>query len=131
MSGASVICSGCGVDLSDRPRGESCPNCGARARTYQVQCAGSITPRSSLVGMARDGRTGKRLAKIKAATELFHADRVWTRVMRVINWRKGEYHERITDLQTGQVRQEVHEPLSQHQGHGSAKKRGPKRGGGP
>ena len=44
-------------------------------------------------------------------------------VEREINRLTNEYHERIIDKLTGQVVREVHEPLTQHQGRGAAKRR--------
>ena len=44
-------------------------------------------------------------------------------VVRKIDRENRWYTERITDPQTGEVLREVSEPLRDHHGHGSAKKR--------
>ena len=43
-------------------------------------------------------------------------------VDRIIDRVRGEYHERIIDQETGEVVREIHEPLNQHRGRGSAKR---------
>jgi hypothetical protein len=117
-----VVCKSCGADRALDPPDSVCGACGARARLIQMTGTAVVTPRVELRGKAFDGKTGKWFAKIKAATELYHLENVWTHVMRVINRRENKYDEVITDAQTGAVRQECHEPLSEHQGHGSAKR---------
>lgn len=42
---------------------------------------------------------------------------------RLIDRARDRYLERVTDYETGQVIHHTDEPLSQHHGHGSAKKR--------
>ena len=40
----------------------------------------------------------------------------------VIDRRQDLYHERVVDIATGQTIHEVTEPLSEHRGHGTAKR---------
>jgi len=49
----------------------------------------------------------------------------WMHKVRVFNRRDGEYHEVVTDPETGTIIREKHEPLPDHWGHGSAKRRKP------
>jgi len=46
----------------------------------------------------------------------------WSIVTRIIDRRRGSYDELIIDRETGDVVREVHEPLSQHRGRGSARR---------
>ncbi len=45
----------------------------------------------------------------------------WMDKVRLIDRRNDDYHEVITDPETGEKVHECHEPLSKHHGHGSAK----------
>ena len=46
----------------------------------------------------------------------------WMKIHRIIDRVKGWYYEHIVDPETGNVVRHCEEPLSKHQGHGSAKK---------
>ena len=60
------------------------------------------------------GRFGMRLARLlaEAGADVLAIDR-----------ERDLYCERVADLNTGEVLMECVEPLSRHQGHGSAKRR--------
>jgi hypothetical protein len=81
--------------------------------------------RDSLAYKARRGDVGK----VKPYRETFtgfgyHRDtREWRQVCRVVDRDSDHYTERIVDA-AGNVVREVDEPLSQHRGHGAAKRRG-------
>ena len=73
---------------------------------------------------ARDVAGGRPfLEAVHDKLEWFRKLGRWHQVTRIVNRRDDEYHEVIVDGQTGEVVREVHEPLSQHRGHGSARSR--------
>ena len=68
-------------------------------------------------------RSGRRAdSEITAGKELYRKTGEWHTVDRVINRPNDRYDELIKD-QHGKVVRECHEPLSKHQGRGSAKRK--------
>jgi hypothetical protein len=57
----------------------------------------------------------------KSGEEFHHDTQRWTVVSRAIDRDNDRYDEVITDAVTGEVLREIHEPLSQHRDHGSAR----------
>jgi hypothetical protein len=51
-----------------------------------------------------------------------HATKKWNRKERLIDRDKDWYSEKIIDSETGEILHFCEEPLSKHQGHGSAKR---------
>jgi hypothetical protein len=60
----------------------------------------------------------------KEGWELFRATGTWRLVRRVFDKGANVYEERILDGETFEVITECREPLTEHRGHGSAKKKG-------
>jgi hypothetical protein len=54
---------------------------------------------------------------------LFRETGRWHVVYRTLNKRANTYDEEIRDRETGELVHECHEPLTEHQGHGSAQSR--------
>ena len=70
---------------------------------------------------ARYGNGGRPYLESKAGDDLFRDTGEWLSLQRVIDRENDLYKERISNPQTGEVIRYREEPLSQHQGHGSAK----------
>jgi hypothetical protein len=70
---------------------------------------------------ARDGQTGKLFNEQKIGEEFFHRTGRWRRLRRLIDRCGNRYLQHIEDAETGEVLQHVDEPLTEHQGHGSAR----------
>lgn len=128
-------CAGCGVQRAGPGIEGSavsvtpCPNCGVVGIDRRIVLADSAVGRDCLGSRSRGLRDGKRknLRESKQGTEFFRKDGRWHEIWRVVDHVNDWYDEVITDEETGQVVHECHEPLSQHHGHGSAR-RGPQRG---
>ena len=58
----------------------------------------------------------------QAGEELYRASGKWFQKERIIDRENDRYVERYTDTETGVVTRHCDEPLSQHVGHGSAKR---------
>jgi hypothetical protein len=81
-------------------------------------------PHSSLKAKGRHaGATGKRKWFIETFTgsELSRSLQRFMHKVRIIDRDNNRYVEKVVDPETGQVLRDVEEPLSEHQGHGSAK----------
>jgi hypothetical protein len=66
---------------------------------------------------------GKTLAEGLSGDDLHRKSGKWMKKERLINRAEDRYKEVITDPETGGVVHHCDEPLSQHRGHGSAKKK--------
>ena len=100
-----------------------CPHCGSTLRNVFV----SIEERAT----ARDGngmkakRQGQKRPFVESIS-LPNQSKILGKLVhheRLIDRDNDLYFERVTDYETGKVIHEQAEPLSQHVGHGSAKKR--------
>jgi predicted nucleic acid-binding Zn-ribbon protein len=124
-----VDCAACGYVFDDTDEAmsidsrEPCPQCGATARKAHARFEAELKPTSSLHGVGYTGRKANWFAKFWSRTELFKLSNRYHKVERSLNKRADEYNEVIHDAASGELVREVHEPLSKHQGHGSAKKK--------
>jgi hypothetical protein len=106
-----------------------CPHCGSLKRRLDINIVEKIVPHDSL---RAKGKHPKRTGKKKVGFESFSGDelhkktRKWFKKERLVDHDNDRYMEKITDPVTGEVVRFCDEPLSQHQGHGSAKKTPPK-----
>jgi hypothetical protein len=93
----------------------------ARHASVSIQSQLRLTSGFYAVGFAKS--KSKWFAKVWSKVELFKLLDRYHKLERSLNKRTDEYHEVIHDAESGELIREVHEPLSEHQGHGSAKKR--------
>src|SRR6266851_954614 len=126
----AVRCSVCGYSFEDfaaalREAGRSpCPICGNSNRTAFLELHDTASAHESMGLKARDVAGGRPfLEAVHDKLEWFRKLGRWHQVTRIVNRRDDEYHEVSVDGLTGEVVREVHEPLSQHRGHGSARSR--------
>lgn len=100
-----------------------CPKCGSTSRLFEKTLAATTTPRASLGLKAREpGRRKPFLEQISGASYFRKAQRWVERLMR-IDRRNNQYREVVTDPETGAIIHKCEEPLSEHRGHGDARKR--------
>jgi hypothetical protein len=123
---SSVTCADCRSVVEDTgfaPR-EPCPECGSMTRTFHEKMEDTI---SAHVGhRARLKRpslpSDKKLRwDSYSGVEMCRDLGRLVRVERTIDKDANQYDEIVTDLATGNVIYECHEPLSQHQNRGTAK----------
>jgi hypothetical protein len=125
----TVRCSGCGRPVEEPARVEDrepCPTCGSLARTFSLMVGDTLQAHTSISLKARHGQPGEvKPYQEQTSGDDYHRDSgEWRRVHRVIDRENDRYFERITDA-AGNVVREVEHPLSEHQGHGAAKRRPP------
>lgn len=127
---ASVTCRNCGKSLDeptdlDPAHRQPCPKCASLSRKMSVGLPGEMPPpHSSLKGRGRHaGATGKRKWSIETFTgaDWSHSLQRFVRKVRILDRDNDRYVEKVVDPETGEVLRDVEEPLSEHQGHGSAK----------
>jgi hypothetical protein len=126
----TVSCSGCGAYVPEQGRiddPEPCSACGSTARTFAVTLTDAAAAYDSLATKARHGDVGQAKPYREAFTGFdYHRDsQEWRQVSRVVDQENNRYTERIVDA-AGNVVWDVDEPLSDHRGHGAAKRANPR-----
>jgi hypothetical protein len=130
MGMTAVQCSDCGYDFQDFDAALfptdplPCPECGASERHAYLELLDFAAARESTRLVGRPSEGGKPFLQARhAKLSWFQESQRWHVVTRVINRLDDQYDEVITDAETGEIVREVHEPLSQHRGRGSARQR--------
>lgn len=105
---------------------EACPACGESNFHCQVLFTESMSLRDSMAYVARGPRKGKARERIlsgKVGSEFHSLTGRWHGVTRRIDPVNDTYDEVILDDEIGEAVREVHEPLTEHRGRGSARHR--------
>lgn len=102
-----------------------CPACGSMIRIHNVQMKDTITPRTKLGLKHKRPGFNKPIYEEVGGDDLYRKTGLWSRLLRVIDRQNNRYKEEITNAETGEVLRSVDEPLSDHRGRGSSKKRLP------
>lgn len=127
----SCRCSDCSAQIDLAAAGlpaTPCPSCGSINRTHDVHVAETV---KMIDGF---GVKGKRPGVKKPLFEMKDMPSMSTRLGKLmrreqhIDRENDQYHERVSDYETGEVIHEQREPLSQHVNDGSAKPRDPDKG---
>jgi hypothetical protein len=90
---------------------------------YDIRLEDTLTFRESLGFKARSQGKGKPYIEGKAGDDLHRNTGKWMQLQRIIDRAKNWYKEVVTDPETGKVVHRCEEPLSEHRGHGSAKRK--------
>ena len=108
------------------PKGLRCRRCGSDKLTVLITVEDEGEAHEQLDLAVRSGGGGKPVRKVRSGDSYSHDRQKWVELHRDVNRLEDRYHEIVRDLETGEVLHECEEPLSEHQGHGSAKERTPK-----
>ncbi len=126
----TVACGNCKTALDELPNTPleartPCPVCGATSRLYGMTLESTVNVHSKLAYKAKRGGRGKAFIEGIIGDDLFRKIGRWMHLERVIDREKDWYKEVVTDPETGQELHRTEEPLSQHHGHGDARKNKP------
>lgn len=100
-----------------------CPKCGSRRRVIEVYVTESLILREKwAMKQERPGRK-KPISESVMGDDLHRQSGQWNKLERTIDRENDRYTELITDPVTGNVIRSCDEPLSQHQGRGTAKRK--------
>lgn len=124
-------CKNCGQHLSGtashNEEGRApCPNCGSYSRNFSVHLQSLVSAESHDCRHSKHDRVRSRrrwLLEIISGDSYWRKERRWTFLYRVIDRFGDRYFERIVDKETGEIIIDITHPLSEHQGHGSAKRK--------
>lgn len=128
----NVRCASCG-NLDDYDVGADdtrppCPKCGSTAREIAVEISDEISGWDTVRvrgGRQRNEPGGRKRPYVEAVfgkRELTVSTGHVAARTKVENRRDDLYSEVVTDVETGEILHECHEPLSKHKGHGDARK---------
>ena len=128
----TVWCGGCGRQLEEPPstpdeKRIACPDCGSQSRKFGVEITSVAEVRANIKGKARSGEAGKPGGKpwlwTMSGPSWSHDHQKWMHREKTKNRREDRYTEVVWDPDTREIIHECEEPLSEHQGHGSARQR--------
>lgn len=119
-----VKCRDCGTDYYENLC--ACPVCGSKHKIKSVSCSPiTIGSEAEITGMKakKPALTGRKKNIWDWSNEKTVRSDNGTPVRRfkLVDRENDHYEEIVTDLSTGEIIHECNEPLSEHQGHGSAK----------
>ena len=125
-------CNACG-EIIDEPANlpadqrTPCPSCGSKARFFEIEPKGEVTFQKKLKLKARHGEPGqvKPFLQLQIGDDLHRDTGEWNYREKIEDRENDRYLEHIVNRKTGEVIHHCEEPLSQHQGHGSAKRKEP------
>lgn len=125
----TMKCQDCGEVLeepSDLPlEGRSpCPKCGSESRHFEVTISETAIVHEHVGIKARHGASGKPFLESKFGDSFYRKTKEWVSREMTVDRENDRYKELITHPETGEVIHHCEEPLSEHRGHGSAKKKG-------
>lgn len=116
-----IRCAACDADLVPTKDEATCPVCGSGDRNIHASVSEAVAIYESVRGKVRDaGQTGSPSLEFRSGDDLTRSTGEWVMLERRIDRANDRYYERIVDT-SGRVIRECDEPLSQHQGRGSAK----------
>jgi hypothetical protein len=124
---SDVRCANCNGPIDEPPdlpaeARQPCPTCGGKTRAFEASASDTFPVREKIGFKHRDAKR-KMIAQGVNGADLFRKIGKWMHLERFFDHRGDRYVETVTDPETGEVIHQCDEPLSQHQGHGSAKKR--------
>ena len=120
-----IECSECGAiidDAKDTPDSRvPCPSCGGVKRTVHVSITETVVVRYGIGVKAKRPEERRPYVEDRSMPSYSHSRGKVVLREQVIDRDNDRYFEKVTDYETGGVIHHNEEPLSQHQGHGSAK----------
>jgi len=126
----TILCVVCGATRSEllsvpADRRSPCPTCGSAQAQLKLTLDARVVARGSLGFKVRAGRPGKVAPHVEGRTgdSFTGSTGRWSKRVTRIDRLKDWYDEIVTDEKTGEVIHECHEPLSDHRGHGAAKRK--------
>lgn len=103
-----------------------CPACSGTARVWSINVADAVQVRDNMKAKSkRDTFPSKKKVRLELQTgeEIRRDGRGWVTKDRIIDHDADSYIEKVVDSDTGLVLRDVAEPLSEHRGHGSARRK--------
>lgn len=113
----------CGQAIPVDAEGTPCAACGSTSRLRKVALEGSVTPQATLGYKARHAGMQRPFVEGITGASWSRKFERWMQRLMHIDRERDTYEEKVTEPTTGQVIHHSAEPLSQHRGHGSARRK--------
>jgi hypothetical protein len=127
-TGRSIECGECGfpidepVDLEASKR-LPCPKCGSLKRKVRLSYSDTVFIHEKRKIKARSPDRGRPRYEAVEGDDLSLKSGIWMKIYRIIDRANNWYHERILNPRTNKVVHECDEPLDEHTGHGSDRRK--------
>jgi len=122
---STVVCATCGASIDTAVDTEEnripCTNCGGTQRHYSDTFTDVIVFRDGIRVEAKHAREKRPFIEELAGPDFSRSKEKAVQKERIIDRDNDRYTEKVTDYESGETIHHCDEPLSQHQGHGSAK----------
>jgi len=124
-----ITCMGCGEKLDNSYNmnpNKPCPKCGSKEQNITLTTSDSVELHDCIKGKVKDSRypSKKKIRqKFLQGDDKRKSDGKWMEKERLVDKDNDKYKEVVTDPETGKIVHHCEEPLSEHTGHGSAKKK--------
>lgn len=119
-------CADCGAGINDDADApemrKPCSACGSTRRIHNVSIMETAVARDGISLKAKRPGQKKPYVEEMSTPDYSRSRGKHVHRQRVIDRDNDHYLEKITDYETGEVIHHFEEPLSQHQGHGDAKR---------
>lgn len=131
MNSGSTFCKDCGLELATdslAPPREPCPRCDSTVRRCIEDFHEGLAACDSLrLQSKKPSLPSRKKLRFDGYSGVEHSRKheKLVRVERTIDKDNDLYTEKVVDLNTREILHECVEPLSKHQGHGSAKQKKP------
>jgi hypothetical protein len=124
----SVHCGNCKLVLDEDPSVQPslrtpCPSCGSTSRMFDCTITEKIGVTTRMIMKAKRQGKGKPFIEQVTGADIQRKTNKQVHLDRVIDREHDVYKEMVTDSETGEIIHQCEEPLTKHQGHGSAKKK--------
>jgi hypothetical protein len=116
----SCFCQNCGELRSECDK--VCSKCGCSKKRFEIICCDNLELHDQINGKISNFITNKISVIFKIGDNFFNKTKRWHVLERLIDRKNNLYKEYIKD-EHGNIIKNVIEPLSDHTGHGSAKKK--------
>ncbi len=125
-----VECADCEALLDEAPelaveRRQPCSKCGSLERRVFVNVVDTVEVHEKIAVKAKTPGEKRPFMEQKTGDEYWRDGEKWVDRHVIVDRRGNRYVERVTDPATGHVIHYVDEPLSEHRGHGDAKRKRP------
>jgi DNA-directed RNA polymerase subunit RPC12/RpoP len=123
-----VKCQDCGdvldkVSNTEVEKGSTCPLCGSKSGRFEIVMNETLEMHEKIKLKAKDKNKKKPVIEYISGDDFHRKSGKWNSLERVIDRQNDKYKEVITNSRTGEFIRYCEEPLSKHQGHGSAKEK--------
>jgi hypothetical protein len=117
-------CAHCGQSIEEGPKTEERVPVGMEGgRALSITFIEPLESHDKITARQRSHAGGKPSLELTSGDDLHRKSGVWMKLERVIDRVKDWYREVIINPKTGDIVHKCEEPLSRHQGHGSASKK--------